>query len=293
MGILLSEIANKIGISESLQLINEKEFDCFARATTPVRGLKCIFIADKKYLKDIDASVSMIITSSSVASELCGTKYGICIAEDVRGTYFELMSSHERANAQTGKKTIIGNNCSISSTAKIADCSVIIGDNVTIGDYVVIHPNTRIGDNTIIQTGARIAEQDFNVYSYNGISKQVFHGGHVDIGSNVLISSGVLVGQALYSYDKTILGDNCYIGANTCIGHNSKVGSNCEICGNSMIGGFCNIGSNSKLFMNVTVANTIRIGDNATVNMGSVVIREVNDGKTVFGNPAREIISPR
>ncbi len=293
MGILLSEIAKRIGIDDSIQFIDERQFDYFARATTKITGTKCIFVADSKYVKIIDNSVSMIITTSDIADALTERNFGICIAADVKGTFFELMSEYERAERQVQHKTIIGNGCIISKKAVISEQNVIIGNNVNIGDFVIIQPNVTIGDNTIIQSGAKIGEQDFNVYSYNGVSKQIFHGGKVSIGSNVLISSGVLVGQALYSYGKTVVGDNSFIGAGTCIGHNTEVGSRCEICGNSMIGGFCKIGNNSKIFMTVTVANALSIGENVTVNVGSVVIRDIQDGKTVFGNPAREIVAPK
>ena len=48
MGILLSEIAKRIGIDDSIQFIDERQFDYFARATTKITVTKCIFVADSK-----------------------------------------------------------------------------------------------------------------------------------------------------------------------------------------------------------------------------------------------------
>lgn len=294
MSILISELLQKCGLIGEAMLLKEKPFDVFARATTRIDGHKCIFVLDKKYLGQIDSTVSMVITTESLAKQLDADKdIGICLSENPRGLFFELMSAYERGKDIEKFESTIGENCHISETAIISPYNVIIGDNVQIGDYVVIHPNTTIGDCVTIQTGAKIAEQDFNVYSYHGITKQVYHSGHVVIGSNVLISPGVLVGQALYSYGRTSIGDNCFIGANTCIGHNTEIQAGCEICGNSMIGGYSRIEESARVFLAVTVANGTTIGKNATVNMGSVVIRNVLDGKTVFGNPAREIIVPK
>ena len=293
MSILLSELLEQCGLSDCAQVIDEKPFDVFARATTVVDGQKCIFLANKKYAKSIDSSVSMVITSESTADEIERQGYGICVTDDPRGLFFELMSFYEKGIGFEKFDTVIGKNCEISKTAVIAPYNVIIGDNAKIGDFVVIHPNTTVGDNVTIQTGTRLGEQDFNVYTYKGVTKQVYHGGKVVIGSNVLISSGVLVGQALYSYGVTYIGDNCFIGADTCIGHNTTIQNDCEICGNSMLGGYCNVGEHAKLFMAVTIANATTIGKNVTVNMGSVVIRDVPDSKTVFGNPAREIVAPK
>ena len=45
--------------------------------------------------------------------------------------------------------------------------------------------------------------------------------------------------------------------------------------------------------MTVTIANTFKVGNNAVINVGSVVVRNVLEGKTMFGNPAREIIVPK
>lgn len=294
MSISISKLLQEYCIIDEVSLLGERPFDVFARATTHVDGNRCIFISDKKYLREIDPTVSMVITTESIAKLLDKDgDIGVCVSENPRGLFFELMSTYENGEGLEKFETRIGKNCDISKTAIISPYNVIIGDNVQIGDYVVIHPNTTIGDCVTIQTGAKIAEQDFNVYSYHGIKKRVYHSGHVVIGSNVLISPGVFVGQAMYSYGKTFIGDNCFIGANIVIGHNTEIQSGCEVCANSALGGYCKIGENTKIFMTVTVANATTVGKNVTVNMGSVVIRNIPDGKTVFGNPAREIITPK
>lgn len=294
MSISISKLLQECGIIDEVSLLEERPFDVFARATTHVDGNRCIFISDKKYLSKIDPTVSMVITTESIAKLLDkDADIGICVSENPRGLFFELMSTYEKGEGLEKFETRIGKNCNISKTAIISPYNVIIGDNVQIGDYVVIHPNTTIGDHVTIQTGAKIAEQDFNVYSYHGTKKRVYHSGHVVIGSNVLISPGGFVGQAMYSYGKTSIGDNCCIGAAVCIGHNAEIQYGCEICANSVIAGYCRIGENTKVFLSVTLANAITVGKNVTIDMGSVVIRDVPDGKTVFGNPAREIIAPK
>ena len=292
MGLYLSQLLKRIETDESIQIPRDVLFDVFARATTVTSGKKCIFVTNRKYINTLDSSVSMVITTEDI-SNLIDEDKGLCICDNPRGLFFELLSSYDKGDGLVKKETVIGMNCNISEKAVISPYNVVIGDNAKIGDFVVIKPNTIIGDNVTIQSGAIIAEQDFNVYQYHGITKQVYHSGKVTIGSNVLISSNVLIGQALYSYGTTKIGDNCFIGASTCIGHNAEIGSGCEICGNSMLGGYCKIGNDTKMFMSVTIANAIKVGKKATINMGSVVVRDVEDGKTIIGNPAREMITPK
>ncbi len=291
MSISLIQLINKYDL-QNCNVIRDRPFDMFARATTVIEGKKCVYIADEKYIKELDVSVAMIITNEEISKEI-NDKFGVCVCDNPRGTFFELMSYYEKEQGRKEEKTTIGKNCKISKNAVIAAENVTIGDNVIIEDFVVIHPNTYIGDNVTIQSGARIAEQDFNVYEYGGRMKQIHHSGRVIIGSNSLISANVVIGQAMYSYGKTVIGESCFIGASTCVGHNSEIGNRCEICANSILGGYCKVGDNSKLFMSVTVSNSTSIGENVIINMGSVVIRDVPHDKTMFGNPAREIIKPK
>lgn len=71
------------------------------------------------------------------------------------------------------------------------------------------------------------------------------------------------------------------IGHDTFIGDYSVISCNCNIIRNVTVG--------KEVFMaaGVCVAQDIRIGDGAYLGLGSVVIQDVPNGVTVFGNPAR------
>ena len=45
----------------------------------------------------------------------------------------------------------------------------------------------------------------------------------------------------------------------------------------------------SELGLGVTVKNAVKIGKDAMVGMGSVVLFDVKDNESCFGNPARKM----
>ena len=55
------------------------------------------------------------------------------------------------------------------------------------------------------------------------------------------------------------------------------------------MGSEAEIGDNVFIGSGVTIVPGIKIGKNARVGAGSVVIANVADGETVFGNPAAKV----
>lgn len=270
-----------------IKIINEKEVDCFARITT-VRNNKCIFLADEKYKNSIDSTVSMIITTAKLYESFIKEKscFGFCITDNPKGLYFELLNHFELTHCRPDFDSVIGDNTVINSTAIISKKNVIIGKNVFIDDFVKIYPNVTIGDNVTIQAGSIIGIQDFDMYNYNGISKQVYHNGETLIGDNVFIGSQCVIGQALYDYGKTEICRNSKINHGTLIGHNDVIGENTKISKGSVIAGWVTTGHDCFFGVGSMVRNAISIGNNVTVGMGSVVTKSIDDGLTVIGNPA-------
>ncbi|GAH10658.1 unnamed protein product [marine sediment metagenome] len=53
------------------------------------------------------------------------------------------------------------------------------------------------------------------------------------------------------------------------------------------IGGGVEIGDGAYLGIGCSIRNQIRIGEKAFIGMGAVVVKDVDPGVTVIGNPAR------
>lgn len=289
----LSEELKKISID--CKCFNEKSFSSLGLAGYNDGKDVCTFLAASKYADGISDGISMIITSKSVYDELLDQKkiddkYGICIVEDPRITYFKLHNALCQNDEYKRKDfpSIISDSAKISKLAYIADKNVKIGKNVVIEEFVSIKENTIIGDNSVIRAGSIIGGTGFEIKNSDGGLWTVTHIGGVIIGNNVEIQQSTTIDKAIYPWDNTILSDGVRINSQVQIAHGVKIDIDTEVVSNAGIQGRVKIGKNVWIGPNTAIRNGIKIGDNARVNIGAVVTLDVPDGASVSGNFARE-----
>lgn len=91
----------------------------------------------------------------------------------------------------------------------------------------------------------------------------------------------------------TVIGADSHLGrfiimhAFSVVGHDVSIDDFTTIGSFVFIGGHVNIGSHVMIFPHVTILPGVKIGRGARIGAGSVVMRDVAEGATVMGNPAK------
>ena len=202
----------------------------------------------------------------------------------------------------------IEDSAQIDETVNIAK-SVYIGHNVKIGKNVVIYPNvticegTQIGDNTIIypnvtirefsrigkncilQPGAVIASDGFGFIKVNGHNVKIEQIGNVIIEDEVEIGANTCVDRG--TIGDTIIKKGTKIDNLVHIAHNDIIGEDCFIVAQTGISGSVEVGNNTTLAGQVGVAGHLKIGNNVVIAARSGVTNDVTDGKKMSGFPLR------
>jgi UDP-2-acetamido-3-amino-2,3-dideoxy-glucuronate N-acetyltransferase len=135
---------------------------------------------------------------------------------------------------------------------------------VEVQDDVAIGPGSRVGAFTLIHAGARIGSR-CTIGSHCNIHRAT-------IGNGVSIQTGCHITRGV------VLEDDVFVGPGVVTLNDKHMGGELS---------FPRIGRGARVGGGSVVLPGVRIGSGAVVGAGSVVTRDVPDGATVFGSPAR------
>jgi UDP-3-O-[3-hydroxymyristoyl] glucosamine N-acyltransferase len=265
---------------------------------------------NRKYLSSLAATKAGIIIVEPDVADRCPKTAVVLTCTSPYRAFAQLATAFypDHASFQTGTSTgapihpsaVIGAGCEI-------ECGVIIGENAEIGKDCFIGANTVIGKGVKLGDNCKIAA---NVTIT-----------HALIGSNVILHTGVRVGQAGFGFHmdkkghysvpqlgRTIIHDHADIGANTTIdrgsGEDTIIGAGCRLDNLVMIGHNVQLGRACVLVAQVGIAGSTKLGDycaiggqvgiNGHITIGkgvqvaaqSGIMRDVEDGMIIGGSPA-------
>lgn len=214
-----------------------------------------------------------------------------CIVADPRAIFIDLLTwiidtvgvdAHRRGFQQSA---MISKDAQVSKSAFV-ERGVEIGAGSVISAGVVIKSGTRIGKHTVIRENAVIGSVGVTVYrAIDGRLLKFPHVGGVTIGDNTEIGANVVVAGGVLS--PTIIGDEVVMGNLCNIGHGAIVKNGVWMSVGTLVGGHTRIDAGATIAMGVTVRDNLIIGPGASLGMGSVVVKHVEAGRSMFGNPAK------
>lgn len=212
----------------------------------------------------------------------------------------------------------------IHPTAVVAE-SATLGDAVSIGAHAVIGEDCRIGDGCTIGPGS-VLEAGCELGAGCRLYANVSLGFGVRLGRRVIVHPGAVIGadgfgiafagdhwEKVPQLGSVEIGDDCEIGANTCIdrgaientvleedvrldnlcqiAHNVRIGAHSAIAGGAGIAGSTRIGRYCLVGGAAGITGHVEIADRTTIAAKSAVLRSITEpGLTWSGTvPAQPI----
>lgn len=148
--------------------------------------------------------------------------------------------------------------------------------NGVIGGIVAIGSNKARG-----KVAAWLVENGFSVVSAIHPSAQIARGGL--LGAGTVVMAGAVINS------DTRIGDNVIVNTRASIDHDCIIGNSVHLAPGATLCGTVTIGEGTFVCAGATIIPNLNIGRNVTVGAGSTVLRDVPDGVTVAGCPAKII----
>lgn len=103
------------------------------------------------------------------------------------------------------------------------------------------------------------------------------------------IGCGALFAIDAYVSVDAAIGDFVFLNYRVTVGHDAVIGSFCSVMPTAAISGCVELGEGCLAGVASSIRQGTKVGSWSTIGMGAVVVRDVAEGSTVIGNPAREI----
>lgn len=206
------------------------------------------------------------------------------------------------STAIIGKDVKIGDNVAILPYAVIDDGAVIgdntivyphtyIGKGSSIGSDTLLYPSVtireycQIGNRVIIHSNTVIGGDGFGFITIGGKHKKVPQVGNVIIEDDVEIGSHVGIDRA--TTGSTVVKAGTKIDNLVHLAHNVVIGENCFLVAQTGIAGSVKVGNNVTFAGQSGSAGHLTIGDNCVFAARTAVISDVPSGSFYAGFPAR------
>ena len=104
---------------------------------------------------------------------------------------------------------------------------------------------------------------------------------------DIAVSTQIMAGAVLQN--RVRIGKNCVINTRASVDHDVAIADHVVISPGAIISGGVKIGYGSLIGAGAVIIQGLEIGDNCVIGAGAVVRHNVNDSKTVVGNPATQL----
>lgn len=273
------------------------------------------FLDNKKYIEFLQSTSASAVICNEENAKLAPDNLCILIHDDPYRAYgdalqmlFPTAMRPQRLSDETGVSPgayvgknvtfeddvtiepgcVIGNDVNIGSGTQILAGAIVgakvqIGRNSTIGNNATVI-NTLMGDNVIIHSGVSVGQDGFGYAMGATGHEKIAQIGRVIIQDKVEIGANTTIDRG--ANRDTIIGEGTKIDNLVQIGHNVVIGRHCIIVGLVGISGSVTLGDFVVVAGQAGIVGHVNIGTGAQIGGGSGVQGDVKPGEKVMGYPS-------
>lgn len=142
-----------------------------------------------------------------------------------------------------------------------------------------------ISDRKVRKSLFKMLNDRRKVMPVNAVHPKAVISGNAHISYGLFANAGAVVG----SFAKVGIG--CILHSNAVVDYEATLGKFVQVGAGSIVSAGAEIGDEVFIGAGAIIAGPVKIGKGARIGAGSVVISHVEDGQTLFGNPAKPIDS--
>ena len=168
----------------------------------------------------------------------------------------------------------------------VVDASVHLGSNVWIGAFAIVEPGVTLGDgchvahHAVVCAGCEIGpgaliDSHAVVGGLPQMRVECPPTGRVRIGARSILREGVTINRSTSPDGLTSIGCDCFLMANSHVGHDSTVGNSVTLANNVMLAGHVQVGDGVFLGGGAGVHQFVRIGCGAMIGGNASISYDV------------------
>lgn len=237
-----------------------------------------VVICDRSIAVPTDSCSCIAVTEDPqvVFYRLCGALFDTRPAPGIHPTAIIHPEAVIGEQVHIGPYAVIGRS-SIGSQS-IIHAHVVVLDGCTIGQRVVIEPNSCLG-----ATGVSW------IWAPNGERVVLPQIGGVQVGDDVFLGSDVSVVRGMMN-EVTTIGKGTMIAHGSKIGHSASIGEFCHLANNVSIAGSVVLKARCFMGSGSSVRPHVRLAEGTIVGVGAAVVRDaMTPNTTLAGVPATEM----
>ena len=175
------------------------------------------------------------------------------------------MSIHPTAVIEAGAE--LGADVDVGPGAYV-QAGASVGAGCHLGPYSVVYRSTTLGPRCRVHAHAVLGDWPQDLAFKNEES-------FLRVGADCVLREGVTLHRGTKPGSATVLGDGCFLMANSHVGHNCQLGPRVILANGVLLAGYVEVGAGAFLSGNVLVHQFTRVGRLAMLQGGSAVSKDV------------------